>query len=76
MDNGLVSDDIGEILEKNVLVMRVHIGTAKSESGEVYIMSTNMNGSPLIEHEKSGRKFSLGWQDIIDLAIQRGIKGV
>ena len=71
----IVRDDMGEILEKNVLIMRIHIGTATSEEGEVFTMSTNMDGSPLIEHEKSGRKFSLSWQEIIDLALARGITG-
>jgi len=67
--------DIGMIYPKDTLIMRNHVGDAKGADGEiVFEMSTNtFSGTPLIRHLKSGKYFSIDWQNMIDLAVAAGI---
>lgn len=63
----------GTIHPKKSMFLRVHIGEAKAEDGSVYEMSTGMDGAPIIHSVKSGRWFSLSWQEIVNMAVEAEI---
>lgn len=59
-----------EVLEKHVLMLRNHVGTAKDpKSGEEYTMTTTMSYAPIIELP-DGRKVVWSWEELIDEAIK------
>ena len=62
----------GKIIDKSALIMRQSIGSAALD-GVDYELSTSMNGSPIIRNEKNGYWFSLSWEDIINMAINKGL---
>jgi hypothetical protein len=67
--------DVGKIYKKDTLFLRVAVGKAtKKTTGIVYQMATIANtGVPVIQSEKTGQWFTLGWDEIISLAINAGI---
>lgn len=67
-----MSESIGEIHDKDSLLMRVHVGTAKS-GDDSYEMSHGMGYTPVVRSLTTGKFFTLCWQDIINLAVEAGI---
>ncbi len=66
---------IGTIYEENAMFLRTEVGEAKDkETGITYELTTHAgNGSPIISSDKTRKKYSLSWQEIINLAIENGI---
>lgn len=62
----------GKIYPSRSLILRVDCGTA-SDTDNSYDLSTTMTGEPVIESKRTGKYFILGWQDIVDMAIESGI---
>lgn len=64
---------IGKIHDKSVLFFRQHVGEATSDDIG-YEMSVNVGGlTPIVLSKKTGKWFTLGWEDIINLAVVAGI---
>jgi hypothetical protein len=63
---------LGTIHSKDTLMLRVYCGTAKS-ADEGYDLTTSTSGNPIVQSKSTGKFFSLGWQEIIGLAIEAGI---
>jgi hypothetical protein len=64
----------GKLHPPKTMFFRQDVGTAKGEDGTEYEMTVNMGGAtPIIRSKKTGKWFTLSWQDIIDMAIERGI---
>lgn len=65
---------IGKIFPKESLFLRLDCGKASNPETGDFELSMNVGGNlPLVRSKKTGKWFSLGWQDIINLAIHRGI---
>lgn len=66
---------IGTIHPKTKLFMRESVGNAQDdEKGITYELNTNFgNGIPIVRSSKTGKHFTLSWEDIIDLAVKAGI---
>ncbi len=66
---------IGNIIEADTLILRQDVGTLDKESGETaYELSTTMGTlCPIIRSKVTGKWFTLGWDDIRELAIAAGI---
>ena len=62
-----------EIIEKDKLTMRVHVGDAADDDGNDYELSTTMSSAPMVRSVTTGRIFALTWHDILDMAIQAGV---
>lgn len=61
--------------ESSAMFMQIHAGTA-TQGENTYSCGNNMgNGSMIVESEKTKRKFVISWEDVIRLAIERGIDG-
>ena len=63
----------GKIHEKNAMFLRLHVGDATGQAGEVYELNTSMNGSPMVTSNKTGKTFTLSWGDIINMAVDAGV---
>ena len=54
--------------------MFLRIDAGEAECGKLkYEMSNSAAGQPIIRSHKTGKWFSLTWQDIIEMAIEKGI---
>lgn len=64
----------GKIHPKNTLFLREAVGEAEDGDGNKYEATTVVGRStPLIKSLKTGKYFSLDWEDIIHLAKEAGI---
>lgn len=63
---------IGKIHDKKTMLLRFHVGTAEAVKKKYYMALSNAT-TPIIISEQTGKYFSLGWDEIIDLAIIAGI---
>ena len=64
----------GELYDKDTLFLRVTVGTATSETGIEYEMTIHGgNSAPMIRSSETGKYYILSWEDILDLAIKKGI---
>lgn len=63
----------GKLFEKGSLFLTVLVGTAEGERGEKYSMLLVNGTTPGVECDRNGRKFVLSWEEILRLAIDRGI---
>jgi len=61
----------GELFPKNTFMLRTFVGSAKGDKEYEMTLSTGMN--PTIMSKATGQYFSLKWQDIIEMAIDKGI---
>lgn len=69
-----MTTQIGTIHDKNTLFMRTECGEATDNTGGNYELSTNFGGGlPIVRNSKTGKWFTLNWQDIIGLAKAAGI---
>lgn len=64
---------VGKIIGSGTMILRNAVGEAKTDSGLKYEICSNMNASPLIRSEQTGKSFSLSWDDVLKLAIEAGI---
>jgi hypothetical protein len=66
-------DGIGDVYP-DAFFLRIHAGEAKGEDGSEYELSVTAAGHmPLVRSGKTGRCFSIGWQELIRLAIAAGV---
>jgi hypothetical protein len=65
----------GKIHDSKTMFLRMHVGEATdNETGIEYEMSTDLaSGQPIIHSKKTGKWWSCGWQDLIELAVKAGI---
>ena len=65
----------GIVTSKQTLFLRQHVGTANDDEQSIeYEMSTNVgNGQPIIRSSKSGRFWTVGWQELVRAAVAAGI---
>lgn len=64
---------IGLVQSKDRLFLRMSVGTATLGEGK-YEMSTNIgDSSPMIRSQKTGKWWSITWNQLLDLAIKAGI---
>lgn len=56
------------------MILKTVVGTATAKCGTIYTLyQSATTGSPLVLCAKSGKYFSLPWEQIVDLAIKAGI---
>ncbi len=68
------SKKIGQIHPKHTMFLCEIVGSAKNEStGNEYEVLLNSNMSPMVDSKKTGKRFTIDWKQIIDLAIEAGI---
>jgi hypothetical protein len=63
----------GPTYSKDTMFLRIHAGSATTEDGTVYELSTNVDGSPIIRNGTTGRWWAPGWARLITQARQEGI---
>ncbi len=63
----------GKLLDKKDLYISIHVGDAKDADGNEYTMATMVDSSPVVTNEKTGKRFNLPWQDIIEMSVESGI---
>lgn len=68
------ASEAGELFDRKALLLAQHVGTAEGGDGEKYSMSLVNMHIPAVRCERTGKTFVLGWQDVIALAVDRGIK--
>lgn len=54
------------------MFLAVHCGEAANGKLK-YVMLTTMAGQPIIESKQTGKCFTLTWQDIVEMAVKKGI---
>lgn len=65
--------EAGKLFDKGSLFFESHVGTAEGTDGEKYSMSLINLHQPAVRCERTGKTFVLGWQDVLALAVDRGI---
>lgn len=56
------------------MFFRQYQGIAESTDGKKYQFTTNISGGhPILESKQTGRTVTIGWQEIIEIAIAAGI---
>jgi hypothetical protein len=70
-----MSDEIGELIPKDSMILRQAVGEASASDGKKYEMTLSMAMAPLVKSELTGKTFSLPWKDILTLAIRAGVDG-
>lgn len=67
---------VGEMLKKGTLIITVHVGTAEDDTVDPpkkYEMLTSTTGFPIIKSLQSGRYYTLGWDEVLALAVTNSI---
>lgn len=65
---------IGRIDRPGALFMREGRGKATDEAaGITYELNCHMGGNPCVRSSKTGKWFTLSWQDVLTLARDAGI---
>lgn len=79
VEKDVIAESNGMKLYKSIkeggrtLFLRTHVGTA-TEGKNVYEMDVNMGSmTPIITSKQTGRMVSIGWQGLLQLAVQLGI---
>ncbi|WP_201341743.1 hypothetical protein [Abyssogena phaseoliformis symbiont] len=67
---------IGRIRQKPAYFLNSHCGKAQGEN-DTYALSTSAaSGSPIVQSQKTGKAFTLEWQEILELAEEAGISDI
>ena len=66
------ADKAGEIHEKGSLFFRTQVGSAKGADDEFELDLVN-GVFPMVTSKKTGKIFVLKWDDVMRIAIHRGI---
>ena len=65
---------LGTIDSPGAMFLREAHGTAKNpSSGVIYELNCHLSGSPVVRSSKTGKWFTLSWNDILHLAHEAGI---
>lgn len=62
----------GTIHPARSMFLRVAIGTAQADDLS-YELTASVGGLPMIQSTKTGKTWSIGWNELIELAIAAGI---
>jgi hypothetical protein len=69
-----VQCEVGRLYPPGTMFLRQNVGNATAENGDVYELTLNVGAShPIIRSEKTGRWWTVSWQELIGLAIKGGI---
>lgn len=63
----------GRIYPSESLILHTSQGSARSAEHGEFELNTNLDGSPLIRSEKTGKYWSIGWQELLGMAVDAGI---
>lgn len=64
----------GKIFPKNAMIFRSIVGEAEGVDGKKYEMTTSIgNSCPIVYSKKTGKCFVLGWNAIIQMAVEAGV---
>jgi len=63
----------GTIYSPDHIFVRVEIGSATGHDGAKYDLGTSVDGQPLIRSSKTGKTFSLSWNELLNMAVDAGI---
>lgn len=64
----------GKLHKKGAMILRLHVGTASDDSGNQFEMfNAAATGCPGIYCKNTGRYFTLGWPEILEMAEAAGI---
>jgi hypothetical protein len=63
----------GTIYSPDHIFVRVEIGSATGQDGAKYDLGTSVDGQPLIRSSKTGKTFSLSWNELLNMAVDAGI---
>ncbi len=66
-------DSIGQVHDENTLFLRESVGDASDQDGNSYELATSVSGQMIVTSKKTGKKFTLDWQEFLNLAVMRGI---
>lgn len=70
-----MSTSIGEMLDKNALVLTYDVGNAgPKDNPNQFLISLVSFHSPMITSNKTGKRYLFPIKNLIDLAIQAGIE--
>jgi hypothetical protein len=59
--------------EKDAMLLRSLVGTATGPDGTEFEMSLINGHTPAVKDMKTGRTWSVGWQDLIEQGIAAGV---
>lgn len=63
----------GKLYPAKSMFLRVSVGTANGDDGSEYELSSVGPHLPMVRSKKSGRFFSLSWDDVVALAMRAGV---
>lgn len=63
----------GTVHSKDKMFLRKFIGTCDAEEHGEIEMNINMDGTPCIESKATGQNWTLGWQELVHMAIEAGV---
>ena len=64
----------GTIFPESSMFLRKAVGTAESQGGQKYELTTSVpRGSPIVRSEKTGKYWTISWDELITLARTSGI---
>lgn len=66
-------EPVGEITPRGSLFMSFAVGDAKDENDKYILAASVTSYAPQVTSEKTGKTFSMRWQDIVKLAIREGV---
>jgi len=70
----LTIDELGELHLAETMILRVNVGKAEGLAGENYHCTVSASTyQPIVRSEQTGKYYTLPWEDIIALAVARGI---
>lgn len=70
---GEVKKTMGEILPSRTLLFRQHVGEANLGDDSYEMTASVSDFSPIVRSNQTGKWFTLGWEDILRLAIAAGV---
>lgn len=64
---------IGKTYPRDRMFMTFAAGNAQSEVHGEFDLGTGLNGAPVIRSIKTGKSWSVDWQELLDMAISAGV---
>lgn len=67
--------EFGTVQPPKTMYLRQFVGTAEDADGSVFELSADVGQkTPIVMSKQTGNYFTLSWQDLINLAVERGIE--
>jgi hypothetical protein len=68
------ADTVGTMHPRETMILRRYIGRAEREgTGLSYELTVGPAGNPIVQSDKTGKYFAIGWENILHLAALAGI---